>query len=320
MLATDWDGKCFTSHHNLLLIDVLHRFVFQTRRSIPIHFKVRRPQNVEEKETDEEDEGQLRDAGASRRTGTGGHFEGGMGGRARGGQWQVELPPSARDPRDAARASSQAAAEPASFVTAGRAFEDSLEEYPALARAGGGAMAIGGWGKINNNNGKMPDFPALGPGPGAGLRGGAVGGGGSNGRSFSGAATGSFIRDGKVGGGGVQPAGDDSWAISTKKEKRLKPSGGISKPDTSNGWTKQEDETPVNLKGSDYPQLSLGPKGYRYDIESRLCFANETLNMATEKSPKSEIESLKSHCPNTPYAMCDSSAVCHAMLTGRRLR
>lgn len=243
----------------------MHLIVFQTRRSIPIHFKVRRPQNAEEKEVDEDDEVQSRDTGArSTGTGTGGHFEGGMGGRARGGEWQVELPPSARDPRDAVRAS-QAAAEPASFVTAGRAFEDTLEEYPALARAGGGALTIGGWGKISNNNGKKPDFPALGPGPGASLKGGGVGGGGSGGRSFSGAATGSFIRDGKVGGGGVQPAGDDSWAISTKKDKRLKPSGGISKPD-SNGWAKHEEEVPVNLKGPDYPQLSLGPKGYRYDV------------------------------------------------------
>lgn len=191
-----------------------------------------------------------------------------MGGRARGGEWQVEMPPTARDPRDAARALRQAAVEPASsFVTAGRAFEDSLEEYPALAKVGGGALTMGGWGSISSNNNKKQDFPALGPGPA--VRGA---GGGGAGRSFSGATTGSYIRDGKVGGVGSQGASDDSWAITNKKMKRLTPSGGVSKPASSistsagAGWGKgqgQEEEAEAVSKIDNYPQLSKGPKAYR---------------------------------------------------------
>lgn len=240
-------------------------YTHQTKRAIPIHFKVRRPQNPE-KETDAEDDNDAsgREGGGNQRGN--GHYEGGMGGRARGGEWQVEMPPTTRDPRDAARASRQAV-EPASFVTTGRAFEDSLEEYPALAKVGGGALTIGGWGSINSNNDKKQDFPALGPGPG--VRGA---GGGGAGRSFSGATTGSYIREGKVGGVGSQGATDDSWAITNKKAKRLTPSGGVSKPASSSaavgGWGKgqgQEEEADAASasKVDNYPSLSKGPKAYR---------------------------------------------------------
>ena len=250
-----------------LVIDLLFKPINQTKRAIPIHFKVRRPQNPEkEKDDDEENDVLTRDTGASHRGN--GQYEGGMGGRARGGEWQVEMPPTARDPRDAARALRQAAAEPASFVTAGRAFEDSLEEYPALARVGGGALTIGGWGSINSNNDKKQDFPALGPGPA--VRGA---GGGGAGRSFSGATTGSYIRDGKVGGAGSQGANDDSWAITNKKAKRLTPSGGVSKPISSTvpavGWGNkgqgqgQEEETEAASKVDNYPQLSKGPRTFK---------------------------------------------------------
>ena len=196
-----------------------------------------------------------------------------MGGRARGGEWQVELPPSARDPRDAIRAQNQSQPEAASFVTVGRAFEDTLEEYPALAKVGGGAMTIGGWGKIGNPKGQKQDFPALGPGPG--IRGvGGVGGGGSGGRSFSGVATGSFIENGKVGGSSMKSvsAADESWAISTKKSKRMKPPAGISKP-AATEWSKSTDEKEVeseNLKGPEYPQLSHAPKIIRY-VRTYVC-------------------------------------------------
>ena len=188
-----------------------------------------------------------------------------MGGRARGGEWQVELPPSARDPRDAIRAQNQAAPEAASFVTVGRAFEDTLEAYPALAKVGGGALTIGGWGKLGNPKGQKQDFPALGPGP-SGSRGVAgLGGGGNGGRSFSGVATGSFIENGKVGGISKSvAAADESWAISTKKSKRMKATGGISKP-LATEWTKstnEEDAESANLK-SEYPVLSHAPKTMR---------------------------------------------------------
>ena len=258
---------CFLILTYLYLVDCPLILSNQTKRAIPIHFKVRRPQNPE-KETDAEDDEDVsgREGGGNHRGN--GQYEGGMGGRARGGEWQVEMPPTARDPRDAARALRQAAVEPAAFVTAGRAFEDSLEEYPALAKVGGGALTVGGWGSSNNNNNnKKQDFPALGPGPG--VRGA---GGGGAGRSFSGATTGSYIREGKVGGVGSQGATDDSWAITNKKAKRLTPSGGVSKPASSSaavgGWGKgqgQEEEADAASasKVDNYPSLSKGPKAYR---------------------------------------------------------
>ena len=196
-----------------------------------------------------------------------------MGGRARGGEWQVELPPSARDPRDAVRAA-RAAPDPSSFISAGRTFEDTEEEYPALAPTGTGSLTIGGWGKLSNKNDKKQDFPAL----SGGLRRGVNNGGGGGGRSFSGAAIGSYIRDGKVGGSGsssmtsssststsasVAAVVEESWGITTKKDKRLKSTGGISmlKPaavgiENVARWDR-EDEIVPDLNGPDYPSLSM---------------------------------------------------------------
>ena len=207
-----------------------------------------------------------------------------MGGRARGGEWQVELPPSARDPRDAVRAA-RAAPDPSSFISAGRTFEDTEEEYPALAPTGTGSLTIGGWGKLSNKSNK----PALSGGLRSGVNNGVGGGGGGGGgRSFSGAAIGSYIRDGKVGGSGssgissssstststsasassVAAVVEESWGITTKKDKRLKSTGGISMlkqaavgvgVESVTRWDREEEKVP-DLKGPDYPSLSMAVK------------------------------------------------------------
>ena len=206
-----------------------------------------------------------------------------MGGRARGGEWQVELPPSARDPRDAVRAA-RVAPDPSSFISAGRTFQDTEEEYPALAPTGTGSLTIGGWGKLSNKSNKKQDFPALSGGLRSGVNNGVGGGGGGGGgRSFSGAAIGSYIRDGKVGGSGssgissssststsasassVAAVVEESWGITTKKDKRLKSTGGISMlkqaavgvgVESVTRWDREEEKVP-DLKGSDYPSLSM---------------------------------------------------------------
>ena len=225
-----------------------------------------------------------------------------MGGRARGGEWQVELPPSARDPRDAIRAAN-ATVDSSSFISNGRTFQDNEEEYPALAPSGPGSLTIGNWGKLSTKSNKKQDFPALSSGYERTV---------SNGRSFSGAAVGSYIRDGKVGGSGsngivssstksksasastatatstststsmsVAATVEESWGITTKSDKRLRPNGGISmskssttigmaKASASAGLTKgaaenvgkwdRDEETALDLKGSDYPSLSMAPR------------------------------------------------------------
>ena len=72
-----------------------------------------------------------------------------MGGRVRGGEWQVELPPTVGDPRGASRSTGTkgtsdeevadgtggGGAEVNPFITMGRApIEQCPEEYPALAK------------------------------------------------------------------------------------------------------------------------------------------------------------------------------------------
>jgi hypothetical protein len=216
----------------------------QARRTVPIHFKVRRPQDQEREEGDEDEE--FRDGGASRHAG--GSFEGGMGGRARGGEWQVELSPTSRDPRDIARSATHAAADASAFVSIGRTFEDNLEEYPALAKETSGALTTGLWGKPSNDKSKKQDFPEL---------------GGSKkvtGRSFSGAMTGPSIKEGKVGGVGGGGGSEAAWVANLKKDKRLRPAG-ISKPTTMSSGvgmkTSQGDDNASTFKDVIDPPLSL---------------------------------------------------------------
>jgi hypothetical protein len=220
----------------------------QARRTVPIHFKVRRPQDQEREEGDEDEEGRE----ASRYTA--GNFEGGMGGRARGGEWQVELSPTSRDPRDIARNASHAAADASAFVSVGRTFEDNLEEYPALAKETSGALTIGNWGKSSNDKSKKQDFPEL---------------GGSKkitGRSFSGATTGPSIKEGKVGGVGGGGGSEAAWVANLKKDKRLRPAG-ISKPTTmSYGGgmkTPQGDDNASTFEDMIDPPLSSAIRLYR---------------------------------------------------------
>ena len=99
-----------------------------------------------------------------------------MGGRVRGGEWQVELPPTVGDPRGAARstgtkggsdeeADGSAGAEANPFITMGRAPIDQCpEEYPALAKQGGGGpLTIGGWNSTlsQGSSSGRSDFPEL---------------------------------------------------------------------------------------------------------------------------------------------------------------
>jgi hypothetical protein len=200
---------------------------------------VRRPQD-QEKENAEEEEG--KEGGMSR--GNGGHFEGGMGGRVRGGEWQVEMPAMTRDPRDIARAASHAAADASAFETVGRTFDGTLDEYPALAP--GGAASISNWGKLNNDKSKKQDFPALG-----GVSGGpkVVGT-----RSFSEKAI------GKVTGGGAGSSTEDLWSLNIKKDKRLRPAG-VSM--AKGGKSKGEGAIALSFKGAVDSPLSLAVRLHR---------------------------------------------------------
>jgi hypothetical protein len=234
----------------------------QIKRNIPIHFKVRRSKTdrlesasgTVQDYTDEEDNnpggddsgGGSADAGGTGGSG-GGRYEGGTGGRARGGEWQLELAPTAsQDPRAGNRGTSTAAlaADNSSnnsninpFMTSGRTpVEEALEEYPALGSdgtgGGGGGSGALGWGRLSGKSiggggGRGRDreqYPSL---PGSSGSGKMVGGGAGSGASTSTAAT---IAATIAAAAAQMDSG--LWNARMKSDKRLRPmkagGGGVS--------------------------------------------------------------------------------------------
>jgi hypothetical protein len=96
-------------------------------------------------------------------------YEGGLGGRERNGEWQVELQPLSADPRDVNRNAHLSSAAP---VMPAPESETFVEDFPSLqASSGGGAAGPSGPITITNKwvslatasgkKGKKNDFPAL---------------------------------------------------------------------------------------------------------------------------------------------------------------
>lgn len=136
-------------------------------RHIPLHFR--------RHDGDESEGGGLgsRQTGNRSRDGNrrrGGPLEGGMGGRAEGGEWQVELPDASRDPRDVLREQEGGEANSAAIAAATAAVlhEFNAENYPSLASAnevsGGGSTPLWVGGRSGSGRGgrREEDFPSLG--------------------------------------------------------------------------------------------------------------------------------------------------------------
>ena len=165
-------------------------------------------------------------------------FEGGTGGRARGGEWQVELAPTAsRDPREPNRGRQGAAAADANpFADMGRtSIDEAPEEYPALI--GSGTSSVLGWGRLSGRSqkGAQEEFPAL--GGGSASSGKAAGGAG-------GLSAASLVAAGRDAGSSSVDAG--LWNARIKTDKRLKARGGISKA-----------SAPLNFKDATEPPLPI---------------------------------------------------------------
>jgi hypothetical protein len=162
-------------------------FTVKRATTIKLDFKVARPAN---KPTGNgaADEAVLKMDGSeaaeeSNAQGYSGRYEGGLGGRERNGEWQVELQPISSDPRDINRNAHVTSAAPAPSS------EAFVEEFPSLQSSGGSAPATGAitltnkWVQLGGANGggrkgKKNDFPALQtrkpPAAGSGLAGGKV--------------------------------------------------------------------------------------------------------------------------------------------------
>jgi len=94
-----------------------------------------------------------------------GRYEGGMGGRERNGEWQVELAPISSDPRDVNRNMNMVVSPVA------QASDAFVEEFPSLQSSSAGSSGpitlTNKWVSLNNNvgtigkKGKKNDFPAL---------------------------------------------------------------------------------------------------------------------------------------------------------------
>lgn len=139
-------------------------------RAIPVQFKSRR----DDKSSDIGEVGgfgrQNRGSSAFR-----GNLEGGMGGRNVGGEWQVELPDAARDPREIIREQRLTTGEHDGSVAKTSGLEFRPEDYPALGTesADNNPLWIGKKGAQKNNS---EDFPAL----SSGSRGTVITGWGGN--------------------------------------------------------------------------------------------------------------------------------------------
>ena len=230
-----------------------------------------------------------------------------MGGRVRGGEWQVELPPTVGDPRGAARstgtkgtsdddADGSGGGEVNPFITMGRApVEQCPEEYPALAKQGGGGpLTIGGWNSTlsQGSSGGRSDFPELPAPPRSGSSSGSAaaksfmkatrgpsisskGVGGSSGVISTGksgavmektSATAASINAAVVGASyapsaayGSEPSADGGrWAahINVKKDKRLKNHFSMGKS-ASTGGDIQTPTSPMRTENDEW-QSAVG--------------------------------------------------------------
>lgn len=121
---------------------------------------------------DEGADGTARDESSQRgERGRSQRFEGGMGGRADGGEWQVELAYTPTDPRDEARSTSV----PMDFSAAIAATSPDEEAFPTLAAGAGGSRTqqqhamwaygavttMGGNGNSRAAAARERDFPSL---------------------------------------------------------------------------------------------------------------------------------------------------------------
>ena len=160
----------FTNEFDLTAHTVQWHPMQNVSRKIPIRFKVRGNSSrmgasgAAAGASDDEGDDDGAKASSSSRGGhaADGRFDGGTGGSAHGGEWQIELPPSARDPRDALRAEAHLAAADASAFASSAFAAAAAEEFPSLL-SGGGASTTLGWG-VGPGAGKKKgdkDFPAL---------------------------------------------------------------------------------------------------------------------------------------------------------------
>jgi hypothetical protein len=125
-----------------------------------MHFKVRRQGDKEEnlKSGGNEDSDNTY---SENRSG----FDGGLGGRAHGGEWQIELSYIPTDPRDPSRSTGAAAASDYQTITASVQISPQDEEFPALPSESKlpprAVWAHGSLSRVQNNKNKINDFPAL---------------------------------------------------------------------------------------------------------------------------------------------------------------
>jgi hypothetical protein len=144
-------------------------------RHIPLHFRRRDGEEYEGGGGSGSGSGGSRQQGSRGRDGNrrrGGPLEGGMGGRAEGGEWQVELPDASRDPRDLLREQEGGGDSNSAAIAAATAavlHEFNAENYPTLASAndsgggGGGSTPLWVGGRGGGRGGsRAEDFPSLG--------------------------------------------------------------------------------------------------------------------------------------------------------------
>lgn len=154
----------------------------QLRQSIPTFFKVRRANSTSSSANGNSNSGSTLSGSAAAAADSGGsdvarrhQFEGGLGGRAQEGEWQVEFQPSAIavDPRAAERNVGDVPRAPATYSsssTSGGGAIDEDRDFPALPAPsnmapinGGGGYSANRWVTMSgtDKSSKLDSYPAL---------------------------------------------------------------------------------------------------------------------------------------------------------------